>query len=97
MAEEAKNYKNTAADRNGAGNLATQNTAADNNDANFLSPRTPLTPAPNNTTTTGVHDAIFQKYERVVRIPINGLVSERDFVIRTPFGEVIARGYDRKS
>ena len=95
MAEEAQNSQNTDVVRNGAGCTDTQNTAAENNGADCPSPRTPVTPVPNGTIATEIDGAIWYKYERSVRIHINGLVSERDFSIWTPFGDVITRGSDR--
>ena len=95
MAEEAQNSQNTAVVKNGAGCPATQNTAANNNVAYCPTPITPVTPIPKGTIATEVHGAVWYKYERSVRIHINGLVSERDFAIWIPFGDVINRGSDR--
>ena len=94
MAEEAQNSQNTAVVRNGASCPATQNTAANNNGANCPSPRTPVITVPNGTIATEVHNTVWYKYGRAVRIHINGLVRERDFVIWIPLGDVITRGSD---
>ena len=95
MAEEAQNSQNTGVFRNGAGCPATQNTAANNNGATCPSPTTSVTTIPNGTIATKVHCDVWYKYERSVRIHINGLVSERDFAIWIPFGDVINRRSDR--
>ena len=94
MAEEAQNAQNTSDVRNGAGCPATQNTAANNNVAYCPTPITPVTPVPNVTIATKVHGVVWYKYEKSVRIHINRLVSDRDFAIWTPFGDVITRGSD---
>ena len=47
------------------------------------------------TISTKVHHTILYKDKRGVTIPINRLVPERYFVIRTPVGEVVTHGYDK--
>ena len=60
--------------------------------ARCTEPRTPLAPLPSGTIATKVHGNIYYKYERAVRIPINGFVPERDFGIRVTVADIIIQG-----
>ena len=44
---------------------------------------------------TEVKNNICYEDKKADMIPINGLIPERDLVIKTPAGEVITRGYDQ--
>ena len=87
--EKTKKLKTLILVTNGAGLPATKNIVPNNNGASFTETRIPLTEILNHTIETEVQNTIYYKDETEVRISLNGLVLERDFVIWMPVRYVI--------
>ena len=91
---EEQNTKNTAANDYGANISATQYNPSENNGKNIPANKNSDTNKNGIKMVIGLQNKIRYKDKREVKVPINGIVKNRDFEINTQVGEVINRGYN---